>query len=399
MNSGERSVGSNPPLTLIRGCGWILLLAILMIARRPDAFFNPQFWAEDAVLFHAEAEEFGAASVFRPALGYYHTIPRIVALATSLWVDAAWQPASFNYSALGVAVIVLVALALGAVAVLVPQAGEILFSLTNVQWLAALIFVICTVSPPPERRIGKVLEALLLLLVGLTGPFVVALLPLGVMRVWRFGRGAWLGLAAMGIAAALQVWAISRAEQALPAGPMQQHAWSEIIGLRLFAQTFLPAALWPGSVAGRELMAWLGGAALAGWAFYPGAHRFQRVVFFAAAVLIQSAVCYRMNDTRDLLVNLNNGPRYFFDARILIAWLLVVVALTKLPRIVRASAGVALAGWAVVAFQYFGVAPLPNLEWARYAPAVREGRPADIPVNPVPYVYHYRGRPAVGATR
>ena len=382
-----------------------MLLLVLAIARKPDGFFNPQFWAEDAVLFHAEAEEVGSASLIRPALGYFHTIQRVVAWLTTRMIDALYQPAAYNYAAMLASLLVLSpmatkrwtgppAWALGAMTILATQAGEIIFNLTNVQWLTSLFIVICAVMQPPVSRAGLLLESGALLLVGLTGPFVVALLPLGFLRWWQYGKRALPGVIALAVAAAIQGWAIWRAGGGESARPeLMQHSWTEILSVRLFAQTFLPASFWPASTWGLILFGAVVSGVIACAAFYPGPRRYLRVMFLLAAISIQLAVCVRMNGGRDQLLGLPNGPRYFYDARVLIAWLLMVVLLTpKLPRWLRFSVGAGLTGWMTVAVLTFGVAPLPDLEWEQHAAAVREGRPAEIPVNPVPYLYHYPGR-------
>lgn len=382
-----------------------MLVLVLAIARKPDGFFNPQFWAEDAVLFHAQAEELGAASLIQPALGYFHTIQRVVAWLATRFVDALYQPATYNYAAMLVSLLVVSPLAtkrwtgppawgFGLAAILATQAGETIFNLTNVQWLASLFIVICAVMQPPVGRAGLLLESGALLLVGLTGPFVVALLPLVFLRWWRYGNRAIPGAGALVVAAAIQGWAIWRTDGGELVRPeLMQHSWAEILSLRLFAQTFLPETFWPASGWGMFLFGAAVSVVVAFAAFYPGPRRYLRVIFLVAAISIQLAVCVRVNGERDQLLGLGNGPRYFYNARVLIAWLLIVVLATpKLPRLLRFSAGAGLAGWMTVALLTFRVTPLPDLQWERHAAAVQEGRPAEIPVNPVPYVYRYPGR-------
>lgn len=382
-----------------------MLVFVLAIARKPDGVFNPQFWAEDAVLFHAQAEELGAASLIRPALGYFHTIQRVVAWSATRFVDALYQPATYNYVAMLVSLLALSPLttkrwtgppgwALGVTAILATQGGEIIFNLTNVQWIASLLIVICAVIQPPLSRIGLLLESVALFIVGLTGPFAVALLPLIFLRWWRYGKRAIPGVIALAVAAAIQVWAFLHAGSSASARPeLMQHSWAEILSLRLFAQTFLPEALWPTSTWGLIVFGAAVCVVVAFAAFHPGPGRYMRGVFSFAAISIQLAVLVRMDGVRDELVGLPNGPRYFYDARVLIAWLLIVVLVTpKLPRLLRFSAGAGLAGWMTVALLTFRVPPLPDLEWERHVAAIREGRPAEIPVNPEPYIYHYPGR-------
>lgn len=384
----------------------MVAFALLMFLRRPDAFLNPQFWAEDAVVFHDQAVQSGWGSLARSSAGYLHTLPRLVALPVCRWVDAAIQPAAFNYAAVAIAALVLAQLGterwsgpspvmLAVAVVLAPQAGEILANLTNVQWITALGLVFAALVPPPASGPGKALEASALFLVALTGPFAVALAPLFLVRCWRFGAGAGWSAALVILADAIQMLAFQRA--ILPPPPalaLQQHSWAEILGLRLFAQQFAPIDLTTLSGSLLVAIACVGVGVISLAALYPGGNRAIRTSLLAAAALLELAVVYRMNGERDVLMGAGNGPRYFFDARILLVWLVLVTAFTQdLPRWLRAVAAVFVAGALAVGVADFRIPPLPDLHWRAHADSIRQGRPADIPVNPVPYIYHYRGRP------
>lgn len=383
----------------------VLFALIVLIARRPDAFFNPQFWAEDAVLFHVQAETLGARSLLEPAMGYHHAIPRLVALVTVRLVPAVLQPAAFNYAMIAVVLLVFVSFAssrwpgpravflVGAV-LLVPQCGEIFCTLTNVQWVTALFIVFTAAVPPPDTRLGCACESFALLLFGLTGPFSIALLPLHLVRAYRFGRPAWLPGIALALAAALQASALLHAAAIRPTEPEAAHlGWIPILGFRLFMQSLLSGRLAP---CDRNISY---GVGLAGLLFvslcatFPGPHRRLRLTLTTAAVLIQAAVIFKMHSVRDLLFESSNGSRYFYNARVLFYWLLLVVVFEPLPRWLRSAAVAALVCGLTASFQNFRLPPLPDLKWSAYAGAVQAHVASDIPVNPVPYIYHYPGRP------
>jgi hypothetical protein len=232
------------------------------------------------------------------------------------------------------------------------------------------------------------------MLAGLTGPFAVILWPLMLLRLWFHRRSAIPSFAALTVAAMLQVLALTHPHGVPPPPPgLDRAPWARIIGLRLFAQPFLPRSLWPFSADAQFVTGIFGVLVAAVMAFYPGPHRRLRAMLFFAAVLVQSAVCFRMHSTRDiLLLGPDMAPRYFFDARILLAWLVLTVARAGFPSGLRAAAVVCAAAYFVTAALSFRIPPLPNLGWPRYAPMVREGRPIDIPINPVPWIYQYPGR-------
>src|SRR3989304_8909630 len=62
-----------------------LCLGGLLYLRRPDAFYNPQFFAEDGIILFREAHAYGFASLLVPYSGYYHTFSRLAALAGGLF--------------------------------------------------------------------------------------------------------------------------------------------------------------------------------------------------------------------------------------------------------------------------------------------------------------------------
>ena len=49
-------------------------VAAALFFRRPDAFLNPQFWAEDGTVFF-KSNFYNAPSFFTPSAGYLHFIP------------------------------------------------------------------------------------------------------------------------------------------------------------------------------------------------------------------------------------------------------------------------------------------------------------------------------------
>jgi len=74
------------------------LLFLVTAARLPRTFLHSSFWAEDGTYFFREAIEDGGATLWRPVIGAYQTLPRIVAwLATFLPVQ--WAPALFALGA------------------------------------------------------------------------------------------------------------------------------------------------------------------------------------------------------------------------------------------------------------------------------------------------------------
>ena len=78
------------------------MTSALLVLRRPDAIFHPQLWAEDGVVWFADAYNHGALKALLFARdGYLQLFPRLVA-AVSLWVPLLRVPIVFNLCALAV---------------------------------------------------------------------------------------------------------------------------------------------------------------------------------------------------------------------------------------------------------------------------------------------------------
>jgi len=102
--------------------------------------------------------------------------------------------------------------------------------------------------------------------------------------------------------------------------------------------------------------------------------------------------CWGMGDT---LLDDGLGDRYFYPIRIHLVWCCLLAGLDAWSA--RHWSGVwcgfLLALAVVASIRVYRVPPWPDEQWAKYVPAIREGRPVDIPLNPL-WVYHYPGRPS-----
>ncbi len=67
-----------------------------------DRLADPQFWAEDGVIFFQQALERGAlAAIFVPYAGYLHVLPRLIAAVGTLF-PVLWVPALYTVVALAI---------------------------------------------------------------------------------------------------------------------------------------------------------------------------------------------------------------------------------------------------------------------------------------------------------
>lgn len=184
--------------------GAVILFIVLTVARRPDVITYPQFNAEEGAFWYAEA--YDAHHFWEPFLvpksGYFQTVCRVGGYLGNL-VDIGQAPSVFSLMAILFQVLpaafflsrrfesivpsFLTRLLCGVAYLLFVGSSETHANLTNSQWrLAVLMFLIVIV--PQSRKIGwKLFDNGMLLLSGLSGPFVLFMLPAAI-AYYRHGR-------------------------------------------------------------------------------------------------------------------------------------------------------------------------------------------------------------------
>jgi hypothetical protein len=382
----------------------LLGLAALLALRKPDALLNPQLWAEDGSVFLVEQERLGATAILQPYMGYLHLLPRLTAWSAAQLLDPAWWPAWYN----GVAFLVwcgVLARTLSprlplphrpwlALAVLAgPQTGEILGTITNAQWVTALLLVQQALLRRPETTAQRTGDLLLVAGASLTGPFAAALLPLLAWKWWRErDRDA---LAALLVAGAAATWQLAHLLPAAGAGaaagdPLEALA---IVTRRLLIWPFLgPAAahgLPAGVIAGVGLAL---GPALLAWALRPHPRREMRLRLLGAAGLLLAAGVLRTRPDTWPQDDLNFADRYFFLPRLLLVWL-VILELDAVPRLAAWGARLALAAYVLLPVPRFILPAAPDYRWREQCAPIRAGTPARIPILPEGWILDYPGRP------
>jgi hypothetical protein len=180
----------------------LIAIALALFARRPDAFISPQFWAEDGPIFFLQQYQYGASAIATPTAGYLLLIPRLIAFFSQTFFDYAHIPRIYSLSSLTATLLVassilsprlrikykgLLALSL----VLIPHYGnEVFLTITNIQWISCLLLVLVILKCKPDRQYGHVAmqqaaDIFAIIIIGLTGPFLVVLLPL---FLWKWKR-------------------------------------------------------------------------------------------------------------------------------------------------------------------------------------------------------------------
>ena len=383
----------------------VTLLAVALIAlRKSDSLLNPQFWAEDGGLFFIEVERYGGwHQLFRPYEGYLHFIPRLFAALGSP-LPLTLVPAFYGCCALATTGLIawwlqsprlpLPGGALAALAVAaVPHTGEVYLNLCNLQWITALglfALVLAADATTPVIRSG---EIVLLVVVGLTGPFIILALPLFAWRAWA-RRSPWsytLLFSALVCAAAHLPSLITRAAptDAMTWAPLQHAA---VIGRRVIVTLFFGELSFPKLVCAAFAFATTFVLAATLWRrrlLAPGG-----LLLLAAALFVLAATGYKVRPDTWTLSELGNGDRYFFIPKIVLFWLIAALAATSGPRLRPALLALLVLPLIANATRFF-FPPAPDQNWAASCALIARGQPVWVPILPPDtHILHPGRRPA-----
>lgn len=177
--------------------GWILILLIGML-KKWDAFWNPQFWAEDSTIYFYDAFTYGWSSILMPYSGYLQVLPRFLAWFIVEVFPLKLAPILFNSVGLLIGTTCLWAFSVKEFRFLIQQdwlrfllvlitayvhpAIEITACLTNTFWylgVGSLLLILY----PYKTIMGRVIGFLLLLLVFLSCPLMLQLAPIALLFV------------------------------------------------------------------------------------------------------------------------------------------------------------------------------------------------------------------------
>ncbi|HVS50779.1 MAG TPA: hypothetical protein VHD62_00390 [Opitutaceae bacterium] len=385
-----------------------LVSGVLLYLRKPHALTTPQLWAEDGSVFLNENETLGWRAFYTPYAGYLHLIPRLVALLAS-WTSPLALPAIYNtVSFLGWVAVAASFLSprvelpgkiwLALAIALVPQTGEVLFQLCNLQWATALLLVRQLLLRPAESRRTLIADGAVLFLVGFTGPFSVVLWPLFAWRAWRFRaqRAAWFEFAVVTVAATSHVIAsIVAPFPRAPSKPFDLAATlaftgQRTLGVMLFGWHRAETLGRAGQLALFALLVALVVFALRRTWRTRSAGAI--AVFVVAFSLLLGSTLVRGGSTLWEELHLGYGDRYLFIPRVLLCWILV---LAMIPRGRAAPLFAAILLWSLWINRSAYTVPAPNdLHWRNYAAQLDRREPANIPILPEGWILQYPGKRA-----
>jgi len=333
--------------------GAIFLLAcVIVISRRPDAVFHPQFFAEDGHIWFADAYNYGCwTALFRTQDGYLQTLPRLGA-SLALLVPFSLVPLTLNLIAIVIQALPASLLLLGrsspwgslrdrvllaGIYLALPNSYEISFGITESQWPLALCAFLLLAATSPPGIFARIVDLVILLLCALTGPFCVLLFPIALVLAWK-RRDRWHVIQAVILAACccVQAWEL------LVINPTARSHYASALGATpaLFIN-MLAGNVYLGTVIGANGLAAHGnpalfvlslviaaiGSFLVAACFLKAPLELKLFLLFSFALLAASAISPNTGvptaESAWLKLADSSGTRYWFFSTIAFAWTIV----------------------------------------------------------------------------
>lgn len=380
-----------------------IFISVLVFFRAPHEFINPQLWAEDGTVFLSQAHTLGLQSIVTPYAGYLHVLPRTVAFFANFFPLESAPHIYFIFSFLALHFVcqylarvpwlpVPLKIAFPLAVVLAPHTGEVFLTLTNIHWICALLlpFIAFDAHRQDATHIAK--TSALLLLIGLSDPFIIVFYPLFVARFIFTSKGdhlaffVWL-TATCTLCIQLPIFFLGQSHERLPVDTDISH-WIEAVLVRPLAGLFL----------GREV-GWIGYtvpsasyilgtglslfSALLGYAILTAGPQTRRisVAFGILAGLSFFAAFARLPDRPLLLAPFAAGDRYYFLPFVFSCFALIWLAHTATgwrKKLGVCACCIVLFSTASV-FQY---PRKPDLHWREHVAELKHHKVVSVPLNP-----------------
>jgi len=352
----------------------LAVIAVLSIRYQTINFISGSLWAEDGPVFYEQAVQMGLRSLVEPYAGYLHIYPRVFALL-SLTTSIQLIPYAF-FSGWLLALFVLwwgtkqilgdrrVDVAFSAAVVLLcllqPHRGETLLSLTNAQWWLAP--VLAMVIAMPDRFSHKSIP--LIMVLSLTGPFSIILMPLALFqgvrtRHWKILSPIFIG----GIIQSFFLAATTRSQQTLDTNI---ESWITAARIFLTFGSYSPIIITCASAI------WISAAYLivrGGWSY--------RVIMLCGLATYAAAL-YTMKGMPQEISPVGSGSRYF-----VIPYALLVIGAAIAYRTNKAVSVSSLVMIAAIFMLSYWPAQQALLNYQSFAKLARYEKQLTIPIAPV----------------
>lgn len=379
-----------------------LIVFILLFIKETKQFVYPQFWTDEGSRLFAEAWRYHWRTLLMPYDDYLHTFPRLIA-AIAICFPYRWIPSIFAYTSV---IIFLFAVSrilnkrcmvpykafFAIMIILLPSFGEVFMDLDDTQWILLVVLFSYIFYLPPMTLGEKIVDALIILLVGLTGPGIVFFYPI---LIWRFveDKRTKIWLITATFACGIQFIFTHIVFHSIPTYNILtiDSRWLSAFGGRFFADFFywqilhhahLGALL---SVIACIFPFWVG------FKLVPRQYRpyaiclcYLWLIFVLAMLLRIGSYVIGPEDP--------SGDRYVYIPTLVTAWLLIL-ALTNVNKkfiIALVFLILMIIQSALMFPDYFkNTDRVVDYHWAEYSQEIKPGVPMIIPINPYVNGHHW----------
>ena len=386
---------------------------VLIFTRRPDAFLNPQFWAEDGRNWFAQAYNNSVlTALFTPEAGYFQTISRIIAAVAQIF-PFEFAPLIFNLSAIGIKMSVAGFLLSKRLSNLLPDTPLRFFAafiylalphsyethanLTNAQWHLAFLAFLIIIAAPSEKTTGKIFDFAAVSLSAVSGLFCLFLAPFAAIKFWferdqkTFGL---LMILSFGCAIqAISIFVFPHNRPTVPRGASLD-LFFKIIGGHWFLSAIVGEkgfeflqnrSIWKN---GGSVFVTFFGFAILIYAFLKSKIEMRLLLVFASLIIAAALVSPAISNDIPQWQAMSFPPvgvRYWLVPIFCFLLALFWLARTDKNRFVRGFASVLLIAMPIGIVADWRFPPYKNLDFLRHAAEFRSaetGAEITIPINP-----------------
>lgn len=352
------------------------LLALLLRIDSYKYFYGKYLWAEDGNVFLHQARELGLSAIIKPYAGYLHFYPRSISAISQLF-DLIYQPIVLTVGWL-IAYFILIhsllksvfhkASGLISISLLVmlvalqPNNGEVFFGITNSQWLIGAALCLYTIGENTKVKPSWTRDIFLLLLT-LTGPFSVVVLPVLVLKLvirkdWQNCKHTYVTVF---LGASIQLAALLSSDR-VASGSINRSPWEWIgsflkiigFGANTVLTVFSAIIIWSliiyliySNVYKKKTIAWI--------AETP-------VMFLMAASFLVAAGLFSSKNSPSAIVALGNGNRYSW-----VPYILILTSVFLLTGTRKALGGIIVFLFGFICYTNFHKVLSPNLQFESFS--------------------------------
>ena len=388
---------------------------LLILSRKPDAFLEAQFWAEDGVVWYKQAYEIGWRSLLSPQNGYFQTISKIAGNFGQL-VSLPSAPLVFSLMALFFKLLpilllnasrgrqlvpnVYARLLLCGLYVAHPYSWEVFINVTNIHWHLALSALLVLCFSDWDGAWRKTSDCVIILLCGLSGTFSLFLAPIAALQLYRSRtRRACVLASILTTTAAIQMAALALTGAATRSAAPLDASWNDlfrIVGGQVVAagllgdgwSTLFGSSWWQQSIL-VPLTCCVIATFLMTRAFTGGGHTLRALIILSMLVFAAALIRPQISSTQSqwpLFTHPNIGGRYAFLPIVAFHASLVFLAMKDRHIVYRWIARFLLAILLVVGVpKSWSIQPYEDVGFSAKAEEFEHALPGttvDIPINP-----------------